>query len=96
MLDLVLIRVNEGGDPNIVIDSQTKRYKSTEIVGRCIELDAQWKKSNIYSNLARSQADTLRMNYNKNNKMIADRKKANKEDPCSVLFFNFRILLKRI
>jgi hypothetical protein len=36
------------------------------------------------------------MNYNKNNKMIAERKKANKEDPCTVIFFNFRISLKRI
>ncbi len=37
-----------------------------------------------YPNLARSQGDTLRMNYNKNNKQIAERKKANKEDPCTV------------
>ena len=43
MLDLVLIRVNEGGNPEIVYESQKKRYKSTEIVDKCIELDTQWK-----------------------------------------------------
>ena len=44
----------------------------------------------IYLILARSQADTLRMNYNKNNKKIAERKKANKEDACTVII-NFNI-----
>jgi hypothetical protein len=44
MLDLLLIRPSEGGNPMIVYESQKKRYKSTEIVDKCIEMDKDWKK----------------------------------------------------
>ena len=48
MLDLLLIRTAEGGNPQIVYESQKKRYKSTELVDKCMELDEQWKKSKLF------------------------------------------------
>lgn len=49
MLDLILLRTQEGGNPQIVYDSQKKRYKSTEIVDKCMEMDSKWKESKLYT-----------------------------------------------
>jgi seryl-tRNA synthetase len=43
MLDLLLIRAAQGGNPEIVYESQKRRFKSTEIVDNSIELDKKWK-----------------------------------------------------
>jgi seryl-tRNA synthetase len=50
MLDLILIRPNEGGNPQIVYESQKKRYKSTDIIDKCMEMDKEWKKSKLVFN----------------------------------------------
>jgi hypothetical protein len=44
MLDLLLLRTKEGG-LDLLLDSQKKRFKSTEIVDICVELDTKWKDS---------------------------------------------------
>ncbi len=49
MLDLLLIRSAQGGNPEVVYESQKKRFKSTEIVDKSIEIDKQWKEGKIYS-----------------------------------------------
>ena len=79
MLDLLLIRADKGGKPEIVYESQKKRFKSTEIVDKSIELDKQWKE-------LRSKADTAKMHQNNVEKQIKEKKKASKgQDPCTEL-----------
>lgn len=46
MLDLLLIRASQGGNPEKVYESQKKRFKSTEIIDKSIELDKQWREGN--------------------------------------------------
>jgi len=44
----------------------------------------------LNNQIERSKADTLRMNLNANYTKIKNRKKQNKEDPCTVkIIFNF-------
>jgi seryl-tRNA synthetase len=43
MLDLLLLRQT----PEQVYESQKKRFKSTDILDKCIELDKQWKEGNL-------------------------------------------------
>ena len=63
MLDLLLIRADKGGNPQEVIDSQKKRFKSTELVEKSLELDKQWKE-------ARQKCDTAGMNLKKEKERI--------------------------
>jgi hypothetical protein len=97
MLDLLLLRTKEGG-LDVLLDSQKKRFKSTEIIDICVELDTKWKDSKkpqklrltynylkFSQILERQKADTLGMHYNSNLKKVAERKKASKgQDPCTV------------
>ena len=79
MLDLLLIRADKGGNPQEVIDSQKKRFKSTELVEKSLELDKQWKE-------ARQKCDTAGMNLNAVNNEIKKKKKESKgQDPCTEL-----------
>ncbi len=43
MLDLLLLRQQSGVEG--LYDSQKKRFKSTELVDKCIETDLKWKES---------------------------------------------------
>ncbi len=56
MLDLLLLRTKEG--LALLEESQKKRYKSTEIIDKSVELDAAWKESKLsqfnYNNLYRT------------------------------------------
>ena len=79
MLDLLLIRADKGGNPQEVIDSQKKRFKSTELVEKSLELDKQWKE-------VRQKCDTAGMNLNQVNNEIKKKKKESKgQDPCTEL-----------
>ena len=79
MLDLLLIRADKGGNPDLVIESQKKRFKSTEIVTKSLELDKQWKE-------VRQKCDTTGMNLNAVNNEIKKKKKESKgQDPCTEL-----------
>jgi hypothetical protein len=44
MLDLLLLRAKEGG-LDLLYDSQKKRFKSTDLIEICVELDSKWKES---------------------------------------------------
>jgi seryl-tRNA synthetase len=79
MIDLNLLRKDKGANLDVIYNSEKRRYRDTAILDKCIELDKQWRE-------VRANGDTLRMNYSKNNKQIADRKKASKgQDPCKEL-----------
>ena len=45
MLDIVLFRVDQGGDPEIVRESQRRRYADVTLVDQVIEIDTEWRKS---------------------------------------------------
>jgi len=43
VLDINLFRSEKGSDPQIIRDSQKKRYKRVELVDEVIEYDSQWR-----------------------------------------------------
>lgn len=76
-LDINLIRTEKGGDPNVIRESQKKRFQPTEQVDEIINLDAEWRKKAF-------NADQLRGKFNKLKGAIAEKKKASKgSDPCT-------------
>jgi len=76
-LDINLFRTEKGGNPDIVRESQRKRYKDPKIVDDVIDKDEEWRKT-------RFTLDTLNKDYNKANKAVAAKKKESKgKDPCT-------------
>lgn len=43
MLDINLFREEKGGNPELVRESQRRRFASVEIVDEVISLDKQWR-----------------------------------------------------
>ncbi|CAG9325060.1 unnamed protein product [Blepharisma stoltei] len=75
-IDLNRLRTERGGDPNEVRNSQIARFKDAGLVDRVIELDQEWRR-------ARFNLEQLNKEFGQLNKAVAERKKANKEDPCT-------------
>eukprot|EP00741_Cyanophora_paradoxa_P012421 tig00020610_g12000.t1 len=69
MLDINLFRPEKGGNPDLVRESQRRRFKPVEHVDEVIELDQKWRQ-------ARFVADNLRKELGKISKQVAERKKA--------------------
>nr|VZI04458.1 unnamed protein product [Spirometra erinaceieuropaei] len=69
VLSIDLFRVDKGGDPEKIRDSQRKRYKNPEDVDKVIDLDNQWRK-------ARSTTDHLKKVKNFCSKAIGKKLKA--------------------
>ena len=44
VLDLILFRADQGGDPDKIKDLQKKRFKDVLHVEKVIESDANWRK----------------------------------------------------
>lgn len=75
-IDINLIRVEKGGNPEKVIDSEKKRFKDLKTIEDLIKLDKEWR-------VEKYKLDSLRRDYNTINNEIADKKKASKgKDPC--------------
>jgi len=72
VLDIVLFREKEGGNLELVKESQRRRYKPVEQVDKVVELDTKWKK-------LRYDIDQTKAEINKIQKEISEFKKA-KED----------------
>ena len=47
MLDITLFRVDQGGNPELVRESQRRRFKDPEIVDQIIQLDTEWRTGNF-------------------------------------------------
>ena len=79
-IDINILRKDKGGDPDKVRKSEKDRFTETpDLVDNVIDLDAQWVKAN-YS------METAKMEFNNNNREIADKKKASKgKDKCEDL-----------
>ena len=78
-IDINLLRKEKGGDPDKVKQSQRERFADEAIVDDVIKLDEEWRKVNY-------KMETLKMEFNKINKEIGDRKKKSKgQDKCEDL-----------
>jgi len=73
MLDINLFRVENGGNPDIVRDSQKRRYKDVTAVDTVIELDTKWR-------AARHRGDLLNRMGNVISKTVGEKKKAKEAD----------------
>ena len=71
MLDINLLRVEKGGNPEIVKESQRRRFASVEIVNEIVELDKEWVRH-------RFNVDQFNKDINSVQLKIADLKKAQK------------------
>lgn len=69
MLDINLFRTEKGGDPEIVRESQRRRFADVTLVDKVVELDQEWR--NVRFNL-----DKLNKEFNALNKEIAVQRKA--------------------
>ena len=47
VLDLILFRSDQGGDPDKIKDLQKKRFKDISHVDGVVEADSQWRKCKI-------------------------------------------------
>eukprot|EP00172_Hildenbrandia_rubra_P004173 Plantae.Rhodophyta-Hildenbrandia_rubra.ctg7950.p1 GENE.Plantae.Rhodophyta-Hildenbrandia_rubra.ctg7950~~Plantae.Rhodophyta-Hildenbrandia_rubra.ctg7950.p1 ORF type:complete len:481 (-),score=100.14 Plantae.Rhodophyta-Hildenbrandia_rubra.ctg7950:314-1756(-) len=75
MLDINLFRVDKGGDPDLVRESQRRRNPAkVGDVDRVIQFDEEWRK-------ARYECDTLGRERNKINASIKDLKMKARKDP---------------
>ena len=43
VLDLQMFRKEKGGNPEVIRESQTKRFKDVTLVDKVIEIDADWR-----------------------------------------------------
>ncbi|PSC72955.1 Serine-tRNA ligase [Micractinium conductrix] len=72
MLDINLFRTERGGDPEVVRESQRRRYKDVTLVDKVLDLDAKWRE-------ARGKLDGLNMDFNRLNKEIGTLRKAKQD-----------------
>ncbi|KAJ4807131.1 Serine--tRNA ligase [Rhynchospora pubera] len=77
MLDINLFRAEKGFDPEIVRESQRRRFGSVEIVDEIINLDKEWRQRQF-------ELESLRKEFNKINKEVA-RLKVLKLDATEVI-----------
>ncbi|KAJ3116876.1 Cytosolic seryl-tRNA synthetase [Phlyctochytrium bullatum] len=77
-LDINLFRVDRGGNPELVKESQRRRYQPEEEVDKIIELDNNWRK-------ARHNADEKSKDLNAVQKQIQVLMKAGKKDEAGEL-----------
>ena len=78
MLDVVLFRVDQGGNPDLVRESQRRRYADVSLVDKVIEYDSEWRKT-------RGATDDAKRDLGKTQKEIGTFKK-NKQEPPAELF----------
>uniref|UniRef100_A0A383V6T7 serine--tRNA ligase n=1 Tax=Tetradesmus obliquus TaxID=3088 RepID=A0A383V6T7_TETOB len=72
MLDINLFRTEKGGNPDIVRESQKRRYADVTLVDKVVQLDADWR-------TARFELDQVKKEFNALNKQIAELRKAKQD-----------------
>ncbi|GLJ09272.1 hypothetical protein SUGI_0105380 [Cryptomeria japonica] len=77
MLDINLFREDKGHNPELVRESQRRRFAKVEVVDEVIALDKAWRERQF-------ELDTLRKEFNKINKEVAKLKIA-KQDASEVI-----------
>lgn len=71
-LDINSFRVSSGGDPEIIRESQRRRFAPVELVDEIIANDEKWR-------LMTGQIDNLRKDRNTVQKVVATKMKAKEE-----------------
>lgn len=60
VLDLILFRSDQGGDPEKIRELQRKRFKDVSLVDKVVEADTKWRKrksaNTVYSALIQGLA----------------------------------------
>ncbi|KAL4637049.1 hypothetical protein ACB092_03G052600 [Castanea dentata] len=64
MLDINLFRVEKGGNPELIRESQRRRFANVELVDEVIAIDKQWRQLQF-------DLENLRKDFNKINKQVA-------------------------
>ncbi|XP_048432847.1 serine--tRNA ligase [Pyrus x bretschneideri] len=77
MLDINLFREEKGNNPEIIRESQRRRFKGVEIVDEVIQLDKEWRQRQF-------ELESLRKEFNKINKRVAQLRIAG-EDATEVI-----------
>eukprot|EP00904_Undaria_pinnatifida_P011963 jgi/Undpi1/7898/HiC_scaffold_24.g10370.m1 len=72
-IDINMFRKDRGGDPEVIRESQRRRFESPDIVDEVIDLDTQWRE-------CRSRIDFLNKDKNRFQKEVTKAKKAGQED----------------
>jgi len=75
-LDINLFRVHAGGDPEIIRESQRRRFASVELVDQIIAKDDEWRKMT-------GDVDNLRKQRNAVQKEVGAKMKA--KEPCDAM-----------
>ncbi|KAB7495375.1 Serine--tRNA ligase, cytoplasmic [Armadillidium nasatum] len=75
MLDIVLFREDQGGNPEIIRESQRKRYKDVGTVDEIISLDTKWRAT-------RHNGDLLNKMGNIISKTVGEKKKVDELSDC--------------
>ena len=78
MLDVTLFRTDQGGNPDLVRESQRRRYADVSLVDKVIELDSAWRS-------ARSSVDLAKKEKNANQKKIGEFMKKKETPPAELL-----------
>lgn len=55
VLDLDLFRTDKGGDPEIVRETQRKRFKDVTLVDKLVAADTEWRKCEYHTRAGSSQ-----------------------------------------
>eukprot|EP01071_Lankesteria_metandrocarpae_P013427 Lankesteria_metandrocarpae@DN7170_c0_g1_i1.p1 len=77
-IDINLLRVEKGGDPDIVRQSEQRRGRDVSVVDKIIDVDKKWR-SAVYD------AEQNKKEMNAANKEVGKRKSKDKTDACSDL-----------
>ncbi|XP_023894749.1 serine--tRNA ligase [Quercus suber] len=64
MLDINLFRVEKGGNPELIRESQRRRFANVELVDEVIAIDKQWRQLQF-------DLENLRKDFNKINRQVA-------------------------
>jgi seryl-tRNA synthetase len=75
-IDINWIRPDRGGNPDVVRQSEERRGRDPAIVDRILEIDDKWRKEMF-------NMEGVKKAMNEINKKVADKKKKNREDPCT-------------
>ncbi|KAL6531275.1 hypothetical protein OROHE_014344 [Orobanche hederae] len=59
MLDINLFREEKGGNPEIIRESQRRRFKSVDMVDEVIRLDQEWRKDQYEGDQLRKEVNRL-------------------------------------
>lgn len=87
VLDIDLFRTEKGHDPQVVRDSQKKRYKRVELVDQVVDFDSQWR-------TLRYQADQWNKMKNLCGRTVGTKKQAKENEGDSEEFpESFKITL---